>query len=136
MDQIADRSAIWSKVTGETVTITDNTFTIPAGGVTIKNLQTSDTEYAIVEVDSPDGYVITNDTPVKFKVTSGELTDKTMTTGVEYVSEGNEFTIPNTPGAALPNTGGPGIALIYLLGIMLTGLASAVLVMRWKRKAA
>ena len=114
-----DGVVIEPKVNGETVTIKDNTFTIPAGGVTIKNLQTSDTEYAIVEVDSPDGYVITNDTPVKFKVTSGELTDKTMIAGVEYASEGNDFIIPNTPGAALPNTGGPGTRLFTILGSIL-----------------
>ena len=125
-----DGVVIEPKVTGETVTIKDNTFTIPSGGVTIKNLQTSDTEYAIVEVASPKGYVITNDTPVKFKVTSGELTDKTMTTGVEYASEGNDFTIPNTPGPALPATGGPGINMIYFLGIILTSLAGAGFMMR------
>ena len=129
-----DGVVIEPKVTGETVTIKNNTFTIPAGGVIIKNLQTSDTEYAIVEVVSPDGYVITNDTPVKFKVTSGELTDKTMTTGVEYASEGNDFTIPNTPGAALPNTGGPGTKALYLIGTMLTGLAGAGVLMRRKRR--
>ena len=129
-----DGVVIEPKVIGETVTIKNNTFTIPAGGVTIKNLQTSDTEYEIVEVDSPDGYVITNDTPVKFKVTSGELTDKTMTTGVEYASEGNDFTIPNTPGAALPNTGGPGTKALYLIGTLLTGLAGAGLLIRRKRR--
>jgi LPXTG-motif cell wall-anchored protein len=121
-------------VTGETVTIRNNTFTIPAGGVTIRNLQTSDTEYAVVEVDSPDGYVITNDKPVKFKVTSGELTDKTMTTGVEYTSEGNDFTIPNAPGVALPNTGGPGTNMLYFFGIMLAGLAGTGLVMKRRRR--
>ena len=123
-------------MTGETVTIRNNTFTIPAGGVTIRNLQTSDTEYAVVEVDSPDGYVITNDKPVKFKVTSGELTDKTMTTGVEYTSEGNDFTIPNAPGAALPNTGGPGTTQIYLLGLLLTAFAGAGLTMKRRRRNA
>lgn len=42
----------------------------------------------------------------------------------------------NNPGAELPSTGGPGTSPIYLLGIMLTGLAGAGLVMRRKRKAA
>ena len=39
----------------------------------------------------------------------------------------------NTPGAALPNTGGPGTKLFYLLGIILTTFAGAGLVM-WKRR--
>lgn len=44
--------------------------------------------------------------------------------------------IANTPGVALPNAGGPGSDLIYILGIMITGLAGAGLVMRKRRKAA
>ena len=42
--------------------------------------------------------------------------------------------VKNTPGAALPNTGGPGTDLTYLLGIMLTGLAGTGLVIRRRRK--
>ena len=45
------------------------------------------------------------------------------------------FEVENESGAALPNTGGPGTGLIYLLGIMLTGLAGAGLAMRLRRKA-
>ena len=48
----------------------------------------------------------------------------------------NVFTIPNTPGAALPNTGGPGTTTLYLLGIMLTAFAGAGLVMRKRRRDA
>ena len=44
------------------------------------------------------------------------------------------FLVGNTPGAALPNTGGPGTSLHYLLGIMLTAFAGAGLVMRRRRK--
>jgi LPXTG-motif cell wall-anchored protein len=39
----------------------------------------------------------------------------------------------NYPGVELPNTGGPGTGLLYLLGFMLTGLAAAGLVMRKQR---
>ena len=42
----------------------------------------------------------------------------------------------NTPGAALPDTGGVGTTLFYLLGMMLTGLAGAGLVMRKRRREA
>ncbi|MBQ9065601.1 MAG: LPXTG cell wall anchor domain-containing protein [Blautia sp.] len=44
--------------------------------------------------------------------------------------------VGNEPGAALPNTGGPGTSLIYLLGTMLTGIAGAGTVMKRRRKAA
>ena len=46
------------------------------------------------------------------------------------------YKIINDAGVALPNTGGPGTTMIYLFGIMLTGLAGAGLVMRRKKKAA
>ena len=42
------------------------------------------------------------------------------------------FKVGNTAGAALPNTGGPGTSLIYILGFMLTALAGACLVSRKK----
>ena len=45
-------------------------------------------------------------------------------------------TVGNTPGAALPNTGGSGTTALYLLGFMLTAFAGAGLVMRKRRKAA
>ena len=46
------------------------------------------------------------------------------------------LTIKNAPGAALPNTGGSGTNMIYLLGIMLVGIAGAVLLTRMRRSAA
>ena len=53
---------------------------------------------------------------------------------VTYDSTNKAFTVRNTPGAALPNTGGPGTNQIYLLGIMLTGIAGMGLVM-WKKRS-
>ena len=44
--------------------------------------------------------------------------------------------IENTPGAALPNTGGPGTCMIYLSGMALICLATAGLVMKRRQKAA
>ena len=40
----------------------------------------------------------------------------------------------NSQGYALPSTGGPGTNLIYLIGLMLTGIAGAGLVMRKRRR--
>ena len=56
-------------------------------------------------------------------------TDDTTDASVEYM-------IVNNAGCELPSTGGPGTNLIYLLGIMLTGIAGAGLLMRRKKKAA
>ena len=44
--------------------------------------------------------------------------------------------IRNTTGVSLPSTGGPGTNLIYLIGLMLTGIAGAGLVMRKRRRDA
>lgn len=122
------------KVSGQTVNIKDNTFTIPAGGVTIKNLKVSDTEYTIVEVSPPEGYVITNSTPAKFKVTAGQITDEEHIAGVTYTQVTNDFVIPNTPGVSLPNTGGPGNTLLYVFGTLLVSTAGVGLVLRRRRK--
>ena len=44
--------------------------------------------------------------------------------------------VGNEPGAALPNTGGPGTTLFYMIGLMLTALAGAGLVMKKRRRNA
>ena len=45
-----------------------------------------------------------------------------------------EITVYNSTGYELPSTGGPGTNLIYILGILLTGIAGAGLVMRKRRR--
>ena len=40
------------------------------------------------------------------------------------------------PGAALPNTGGPGTANLYVPGIILTCIAGAALIIKGRMKAA
>ena len=60
-----------------------------------------------------------------------EYSDQSASDDLRYT-----FGVENNPGVALPSTGGLGTTVIYLLGIMLTGIAGAGLVMRRKRKAA
>jgi LPXTG-motif cell wall-anchored protein len=50
--------------------------------------------------------------------------------------EDDEITvhIVNMAGASLPSTGGPGTTLLYLLGIVLTGLAGGGFVMKRRRR--
>ena len=56
----------------------------------------------------------------------------------EGVVDASKITIEvlNNPGITLPNTGGPGTNLIYIFGIMLTGLAGVGLVMKRRRRNA
>ena len=118
---------------------TDSRFTVPIEGITLTGLK--DGQYQIEEISPPpDGYVITEDYPVVFTVANGEITSTEGTIDkVRYAAAGEDknalFIIPNSLGATLPNTGGPGTNLIYIIGIMLTGLAGVGLVM-WKRKGA
>ena len=119
------------KVEGQAVTIENSTFTIPEGGVTIRNLRASEDMYSIVEVSSPRGYVITNKTPATFKVDAGSIAESHVE-GVIYTSDTKDFTIPNTPGARLPATGGPGTTIFYVTGIGL--IALAVLLLLRKRE--
>jgi LPXTG-motif cell wall-anchored protein len=53
------------------------------------------------------------------------------TAGVEYREDGNDFIIPNTPGAALPSAGGPGTWLLTILGSILI-LGAGILL--WRRQ--
>ena len=49
-------------------------------------------------------------------------------------ANGRMITVKNTPGAALPNTGGPGVNWLYLLGGILVLFAGAALVASHGRK--
>ncbi len=108
--------------------------------------------YKLDESVMPAGYITVASDPV-FEVRLNSVTSQLEV--VLYQKNGNAYSevasgltdmaridavntiyIANEPGAALPNTGGPGTTLIYLVGIMLTGIAGGGLVMkRWKRDA-
>ena len=110
--------------------------------------------YKITEQTPPPGYVLPIDATFYVEVTETDIKlltkgtgkpstwDKTQTSGgvvktftMKTENANAQATVENTPGTALPSTGGPGTTAIYLLGIMLAGLAGAGLVMRRKRKA-
>lgn len=113
--------------------------------------------YEITESKAPDGYIKSKDTAIYFKVQRGEVIWLTKDAAKQLsqwaaVPADNEnewitfvqadatletnatFIVNNEPGAALPNTGGAGTSLHYLLGIMLTAFAGAGLVMRRRRR--
>ena len=101
-------------------------------------------QYMIEETLAPTGYVKQEEVKIYFTVSEGSKLTYTNEAGetiesqnlVSYSPTDKTFTVGNTPGAALPNTGGPGTTALYLLGIMLTSLAGAGLVMKRKKKAA
>lgn len=91
--------------------------------------------YKLEETFVPAGYIKTEG-PYYIEV-DGNGTSSLVASYVMASSAGaNAFYVENTPGAALPNSGGPGTTALYLLGIMLTASTGVVLVMRKKRREA
>ena len=93
--------------------------------------------YKIEEAKYPGGYIKTID-GIKFRIEMNETTSRLevqLENAANTVSspDGRSVLIGNTPGAALPNTGGPGTTITYLIGLLLTGIG-AVLVMLRKRR--
>ena len=113
----------WSNITEQTTfenidgtpfSLTENKyFAIKEDGIIVKDLAAG--EYRIVEKNPPDGYIIVANPVLVFKVEMG------------VIKRGNEslesFSIPNTPGTVLPQSGGPGTRLFTLIGAMLIAFA-------------
>ena len=110
-----------------------DTFTIGEGGFLCPGLLAG--EYKLEEQTPPIGYVITVK-EVCFTVSEGETNVITLANGqtnaVVSGTNNDTLSVKNEPGVALPNTGGPGSNLIYLLGITLIGLGGVDLVMKKK----
>ena len=110
-----------------------STFTTTGVVQTLRHLP--DGEYKLVEVKAPTGYLITL-SEIEFTVTGGAVTMGTQADTITYsatpTAENAELSIANTPGAALPNTGGPGTRLFTILGTIL--IAGAGLLMWRKRR--
>ena len=109
--------------------------------------------YEIQEKKAPDGYVLTGDASFYVKVdsTGVKLLKKvingntlTFAEAAENEKVGNvtastagatvTFTVENTPGTSLPNTGGAGTGLFIALGGILTVMAGAVLTLTTYRR--
>ena len=119
---------------------TEHTFTVPKDGVKLKGLDAG--SYKLTEIASPAGYLITsNNSPLFFDVDnrgnvtiSSESTEKGTT--IVYDATTQTFTVPNTPGQELPETGGAGIGLFALIGGLMVGTAGAALLLRKKKNKA
>lgn len=110
------------------------TTTITAGDVTIKGLDVG--TYYLVETASPTGYnKLDYAIEVKFEKTSGKNTSVnnigTVENGV-YDPESGGIQVINNTGSLLPETGGTGRVLLYVMGSIFT-IAAVVIIVTKKR---
>lgn len=120
------------------------TFTWTEG---IKGLKDGET-YTIVETEAPAGYTKAAD--IEFTVTCNDPTDISVSANCEWVSDNKavtftitetadaddyfEATIVNKTGSLLPETGGMGTTMFYVLGSLLV-VGAAILLVTKKRMA-
>ena len=102
-----------------------------------------DGDYRLEETGIPAGYARTSSGRyIYFKIAEGVVTwddtpddaIKRTNDGVAYSTDETTFTVDNTPGVALPSTGGSGTNIIYAAGIGLIAMAIFGLMLR-RRKA-
>ena len=110
----------------------DGTYTLN-GSFTFEDLPIG--FYQIEETAFPNGYIQLNSNPTfKIEVNASNELFITLINNpdnlLRLVDGQLTIVVGNIPGAALPNTGGPGTTLIYLIGTMLAGIAGAVLMIR------
>lgn len=117
----------------------ETTHILTEGALTITDLPSGD--YKLTETLPPDGYIIehsdtyftvnANGTGDVITATTGQQAYTAIGVSAKKTTKDNDtLVIPNTLGAALPSTGGPGTHLIYLLGIIFTSLAGTGLMMK------
>ena len=119
---------------------TDGTYTLN-GVFTFEDLPAG--YYKIEETEFPAGYVKLSGDPT-FKVElDANATNKVKITLIDDLGglvrledDGLSIVVGNTAGTALPNAGGPGTMLLYLLGAALVGLGAAGMVMQRRRQVA
>ena len=93
-------------------------------------LPLTDGEYTVKEVQAPDGYQLLTDA-FHFTIQGGVVTFKDLD-DVKFEPRSNIFTVLNTPGIALPETGGMGTLMTTMSGmaLMLIALGYLILVKR------
>lgn len=111
----------------------DGKFTINGEiGVVIKGLPVG--QYVLTENQAPDGYII-NTSDVEFTVTKDGVTVKEGTDKKLATALGKTLTVKNTPGQALPNTGGHGTLPFVIGGMFLISAAGMLYIISKKRSA-
>jgi len=110
-----------------------------SGKLTFEGLP--DGRYLVEEIQPPTGYISQDEVKVYFTIQNGvvvrtdesgaALEEQTAEHGlVTYEPSNNTFTVGNTPGAALPHTGGIGTTIFYILGSVLAIGCAVVLIAR------
>ena len=113
---------------------TDDTYGYFVIKETMKNtgmtLPLTDGIYTVKEVQAPDGYQLLTDA-FTFTIQGGVVTFTDLD-DVKFTAKGNTFTVLNTPGIALPETGGMGTLMTTMSGmaLMLIALGYLILVKR------
>ena len=98
-----------------------------------------DGTYWIVETKAPDGYNKLSD-PIKLEITNGKvsvISESGMVSGSPSVSAQTGtciVTVMNSSGEELPETGGIGTTIIYILGAVLVVGAGVLLIVRKRNK--
>ena len=153
--QLADQGPT-ENGTFETLDGTDSTDSTPTGAdgkTSFANLTHG--FYEVTEKTAPAGYVLNEQTTFYFKIDGGVVTwlqkgdgkpstwqeaahqegDMVSFAAAQEAADGADaknatFTVGDEPGKPLPNTGGPGTALVYGLGAILVALAAVMLLRR------
>ena len=107
--------------------------------------------YEIKETQPPAGYILKGDSIFYIRVNGQGIQsvikadgtapsewqpDTTQNGPITYDAETMTVTVGNTPGTALPQTGGIGTTLFTALGGLMTATAGVILTIRRKRKPA
>ena len=129
-----------TKKSGEAYSVFEEAESDANGEIVFNGLEVG--EYRLEETHIPTGYLRTSsgrfiyfkvDASGVSRIDSGTDAIPTSDSTVTYDSETTTFTVGNTPGAALPATGGPGTTLYYVAGSALLLLALALLLFRKKQ---
>ena len=119
-----------------TATDSDVVYHIEAGNITIEGLD-DETSYYLYETKAPDGYNALQD-PVTFKISASYNDDgstnaagsPTVTVGEGQASTTLSTDIKNNSGTELPETGGIGTTIFYVVGGILVIGAAVLLITR------
>lgn len=108
------------------------------GEIVIKGLDEG--TYYVKETNTIDGYILLTE-PVKFKITADKGNNTFVGTGNQYLGTINtnqsgfpSATVTNTKGFTLPSTGGAGIWMFVIGGVLVIGAGCAYFVMTKRRK--
>ena len=95
-------------------------------------LPLTDGEYTVKEVQAPDGYQLLADS-FHFTIQGGTVQFEPQE-DVEFTPNGNIFTVLNTPGIELPETGGMGTLMTTMSGMALMLIALGYLILAKRRE--